>query len=120
MPHRKILIVEDEFITALDLKIQIAQKGDYEFDVVATGEQAVKKAHQKKYDLVLMDIKLKGEMDGIEAAKKIKEKSKIRLIYVSGNLDLIDPEQIEHTKPDRILNKPISGCELKEIMDMIF
>lgn len=120
MPDRKILIVEDEYITALDLKTQIAQKGDYDFDIVGTGEQAVKKAHQKKYDLVLMDIKLKGKMDGIEAAKRIKEKSKIRLIYVSGNLDLMDPEQIEHTNPDGILKKPVSGHELKEVMDKIF
>ncbi|MBD3412931.1 MAG: response regulator [Candidatus Aminicenantes bacterium] len=116
MLHKNILIVEDEYITALDIKTQLLSVGNYRFEIAGTGEEAVWKALENPIDLVLMDIKLKGEMDGIEAAQKIKKKRNIPLIYISGNLDTLDPKRLERTKPERILRKPISEQKLRNVV----
>jgi len=120
MPNKKILIVEDEYITALDLKIQITMEGNFDFDIVDSGEEAVKKAQNKEYDLILMDIKLKGKIDGIEAARKIREKSDTALVYVSGNLDLLDPDKLERAKPLGVMKKPISEHKLRNLVKKVF
>lgn len=120
MPKKNILIVEDEYITALDLKTQILSKGDYDFEIVTTGEEAVQKAVQDAFDLVLIDIKLKGDMNGIEAAERIKEKGDTAVVYVTGNLDLVHTDRLKKTKPKGILKKPISDYELMEIVNKVF
>ncbi|MBS3817996.1 response regulator [bacterium] len=120
MPKKNILIVEDEYITALDLKTQILSKGDYDFEIVATGEEAVQKALHDKFDMVFIDIKLKGNMDGIEAAERIKDKKDTPVVYVTGNLDLVDTDRLKKTKPEGILRKPISDYELMEIVNKLF
>jgi CheY-like chemotaxis protein len=68
----KILIVEDEIVTALSF-IQSMEDWGYEFlEPATTGEEAVERAREQKPDLILMDINLPGRMNGIEAAKKIR------------------------------------------------
>ena len=119
MAKSNILIVEDEYITALDIKTRLIIKGHYDFYIVATGEEAVKMASIEKYDLILMDIKLKGEMDGIEAAKQIRKKSNACIVYVSGNSNLLKSQRLKDTKPDGILRKPINDRELYEIVEMV-
>ena len=68
---KRILIVEDELITAMDLKLKLEQLGYEVIDTVSTGEDGIYTAVEKRPDLILMDINLKGDMDGIEASKKI-------------------------------------------------
>jgi CheY-like chemotaxis protein len=83
----KILIVEDEVITAMDIKNMLKNFG---FDVVgiaSTGNNAINKAEEFKPDLVLMDISLKGDMDGIEAAEEIKSLHDIPVVYMSAFTD---------------------------------
>jgi CheY-like chemotaxis protein len=88
MPTKKILLVEDEGMIALDLR-RILEKFGYEVPFVASkGEEAVKIAAEVSPDLVLMDITLKGEMDGIEAAKKIIALN-IPVVYMTGDSDNI-------------------------------
>ena len=70
MKKAKILVVEDDKITAMDLKSKLEQLGYSVPAIVPTGEEAIKRATEIHPDLVLMDIVLKGEIDGIEAAKK--------------------------------------------------
>jgi len=120
MPRRSILIVEDEYITALDLKTQLILKGHYGFEIVDTGEEAVKKALIEKFDLILMDIKLKSELDGIDAAMKIKEKQDVPIVFVSGNSDLLESNRLKKAKPAGILHKPITEYELTEIINNVF
>ena len=114
-----ILIVEDEYITALDLKTRLIIKGHYNFYIVASGEEAVKMASIEKFDLILMDIKLKGEMDGIEAAIQIKKKSGTCIVYISGNSDLLNSKRLKDTKPDGVLSKPINDWEIYKIIDLV-
>ena len=82
----KILIVEDEAITALDLKYSLEEIGYEVIDTVDTGQDAIDVAREKRPDVVLMDIKLKGDMEGIEAAEIISE-FKIPIIYLTANTD---------------------------------
>lgn len=83
MKKKRILIVEDEPITAMD-EHQIMHDLGYEVTgIVISGEQAVQQAGDDRPDVVLMDIKLTGEMDGREAAQKIHELYNIPVVYVT-------------------------------------
>lgn len=105
----KILIVEDEVITAMDIKNMLKNFG---FDVVgiaSTGKDAINKAEEFKPDLVLMDISLKGDMDGIEAAEEIKSLHDIPVVYMSAFTDTNTFERIKFTNPYGFVNKPVSS-----------
>jgi len=84
--NERILIVEDEAITALDLKYSLEELGYEIVDTVDTGQAAIDTAAEKTPDVVLMDIKLKGDMEGIEAAEVISEWH-IPIIYLTANTD---------------------------------
>ena len=83
---KRILIVEDEAITALDLKYSLEDLGYEVIDIADTGQAAIDIAAETIPDLVLMDIKLKGDMGGIEAASIIS-KLQIPIVYLTGNTD---------------------------------
>ncbi len=105
----KILIVEDESITAMDVKNRLNRFG---FDVVgiaSRGAEAVKKAGDLKPDLILMDITLKGDMDGIEAAEEIKTLFDIPVVYMSAFADKNTFERVKLSNPYGFVNKPISS-----------
>ena len=104
----KILIVEDEAITAMDIKHNLINFG---FDVVGTadsGKKAIEIAQELKPDLILMDITLKGDMDGIEAARKIKTLFDIPVIYMSAFTDKNTHERLKLTNPYGFVSKPVS------------
>ena len=82
----RILIVEDEAITALDLKYSLEELGYDVIDTVDTGQDAIDLAAEKVPDVVLMDIKLKGDMEGIEAAEVISD-LRIPIVYLTANTD---------------------------------
>jgi len=117
---KRILIVEDEYITALDLKTQLILKGFSDFEIVASGEEAIKSALRERFDLILMDIKLKGDVDGIEAAKTIRKSVNTPIVYLSGNSDLLASARLKETKPVGILRKPITAYKLMEIIKTVF
>lgn len=107
--QNKILIVEDEVITAMDIKNMLK---NYGFDVVgmaSTGEDAIKKAKEFQPNLTLMDISLKGDMDGIEAAEEIKSLYDIPIVYMSAFTDSNTFERIKFTNPYGFVNKPVSS-----------
>ena len=79
----KILVVEDERITAEDMRKALNSVGYEVPAIVSSGEDAIKVSEEIKPDLVIMDIKLEGEMDGIEAAEKIRSKLGIPIIYLT-------------------------------------
>lgn len=83
---KRLLIVEDEAITALDLKYSLEELGYEIVDTVDTGQDAINTAAETVPDIVLMDIKLKGDMEGIEAAEIISE-LRIPIVYLTANTD---------------------------------
>ena len=85
--EKQILVVEDEAITGMDIQRRLKNLGYIVPVVVSSGEDAIKKVKENNPDLVLMDINLKGEMDGIEAALKIHSFSDIPVIYLTAFSD---------------------------------
>ena len=84
---KQILVVEDEVITAIDIQRRLKNLGYIIPVTVSSGEEAIKKVKENNPDLVLMDINLKCEMDGIEAASKIHSFSDIPVIFLTAYAD---------------------------------
>src|ERR1700680_5110571 len=94
-----ILIVEDESIVAKDIQQSLKKLGYEALGVCATGEDAAAKAEQLKPSLVLMDIMLKGDMSGIEAADYIRQKLNIPIIFLTAYADSSTLSKAKVTKP---------------------
>jgi PAS domain S-box-containing protein len=107
--QNKILIVEDEVITAMDIKNMLKNFGFDVVGVASTGKDAINKAEKFKPDLIIMDISLKGDMDGIEAAEEIKTLYNIPVVYMSAFTDINTFERIKFTNPYGFVNKPVSS-----------
>jgi len=113
MSNARILVVEDERITAEDIKDGLKSLGYEVPAVVHSGEEAVKKAEELQLDLILMDIKLEGEMDGIEAAREIKKHLDIPVIYLTAYSDESTVERAKKTEPSGYILKEPSGIVYK-------
>ncbi|MDO5836826.1 MAG: response regulator, partial [Methanobacterium sp.] len=94
----KILIVEDEIITAMDLAAQLGDMGYLVVDTVANGRDAIEKAELFRPDLILMDIVLSGELDGINVAEQINDLD-IPVVYLSAYTDDVTVERALKTSP---------------------
>jgi len=103
----KILIVEDEAIIAIMLEAQLPASGYQVFATVPTGEQAVEQARLLHPDVVIMDIHLSGEMNGIEAARQIMEQLKIPVIFLTGYSNDRLMNQALALQPAGYLVKPV-------------
>lgn len=114
----KILVVEDEFIVAKDIKNRLKKFGYSVCDTVSTGEEAIKKVSEYFPDLVLMDIHLKGQMDGVEAAQVIHNKYDIPVIYLTANADESTLERVKATVPYGYIIKPFKEKELKTTIEI--
>lgn len=118
MTSARILIVEDESIVALDIKNQLLSLGYTVLGIVSSGKRAVQKAVETEPDLVLMDVKLKGEMDGIEAAEQIHARLDIPVIYLTAFADEATLQRAKVTEPFGYLLKPFEGRELHTTIEM--
>lgn len=116
----KILVVEDEALTALELQKKLISWGYDVVDTVSSGEDAVKKALKLKPDLILMDILLKGNMTGIDAARDIKNQIEIPIIYLTAYCNIETFEGAKITQPYAYLIKPFQENELKFAIEMAF
>ncbi len=114
----KILIVEDEFLVSADLKHQL-ESLEYEvIGIASTGTDAIRIAKEKFPDIILMDIILKGDMDGIDAAKQIYEYYDIPIVYLTGNYDNHILERAKVTQPYGYIIKPFNPEELHSVIEM--
>lgn len=113
-----ILIVEDEHLVAEDLKSHIAELGYRVSSVVPCGEDALTLLEGSRPDLVLMDIVLAGEMDGIEVAEAIKQQYRIPVIYLTAYTDREKVERAQATEPYGYLVKPFDERELRTTISM--
>ncbi len=113
MKKARILIVEDEAIIAMEVESQLQSLGYEVISIIDTGEKAIEKAEIDKPDLILMDIRIKGEMDGIDAAEEIRNRFGIPVIFSTSYLD---EERIKRAKiaiPFGYVLKPIQERDLK-------
>ena len=117
MAKAKILVVEDEAITAMDIQNRLKEL-DYDVPAItASGEGAIKKVEEIKPDLVVMDIILKG-MDGIEAAEQIHDRFDIPVVYVTAYLDEERLEKTKVTEPYGYITKPFEDKDLRPVIEM--
>lgn len=114
----KILIVEDEGIEALDIQHRLISLGYPTPDIAFSGEEAVQKAGEISPDLVLMDIMLPGEIDGITAAELIKACLDIPVIYLTAYADDNTLQRAKITEPNGYIIKPFRERELHITIDM--
>lgn len=118
LASERILIVEDEKIIGLDLQRRLEKFGYTVVDLVSTGERAVAVAWETRPDIILMDIMLAGKIDGIEAAKKIKENCKIPVIFLTAYADENTLERAKLAEPFGYILKPFKERELYTTIDI--
>ncbi|MCP4542215.1 MAG: response regulator [Chloroflexi bacterium] len=108
----KILVVEDENIVALDIKNMLEGLGYRVPALVSSGERAIQKADEIRPDLVLMDIQLKQAMNGVEAARQIRTRFDIPVIYLTAYADDKTVQKAKETEPFGYILKPLEEREL--------
>jgi DNA-binding NarL/FixJ family response regulator len=116
MQKEKIIIVEDESIIAFDIKNMLINYGYSVVAVLNNGEEAVKKTEEVKPDLVLMDINLKGNIDGVKAAEIIQHRLKTPVIYLTAYSDHETLQRATKTNPYGYIPKPIDSMELHTLV----
>ncbi len=122
MQHRRprILIVEDDMVLSM-VEARMLEELHYEIAGKAfTGEEAVQMAGETNPDAILMDIKLKGNIDGFEAFKRIKEFLNVPVIYISGHSTNEHYDQAQRLGYADFLVKPIRSNDLKIALDNVF
>ena len=117
MSH-KILIVEDEAIVAMDLEDRISALGFDTVGPVARGDDAVRLVHDQSPDLVLMDIQIQGDMDGVQTADMIHKECDIPVIFLTANSDEATLERAKATGPLAYLLKPVEDRDLRNAIDV--
>jgi CheY-like chemotaxis protein len=115
---KKILIVEDEILSAIWMNDFLKEEGYFVCPPVTTGEQAVKAAGDETPDVVFMDIHLAGSMDGIEAARIIHDQYDIPIIFMTGysNSDIL--EKMKGISPVACLDKPIQVSDVETSLEI--
>jgi two-component system, cell cycle sensor histidine kinase and response regulator CckA len=118
-PPARVIIVEDESITALHIARQLCHLG---YEVVAlarSGPQAIAYALTHHPQVVLMDIRLQGTMDGIDAARHIQASAPIPVVYMSANVDATTVERIQAAQPAGFVPKPIHFPTLHALLQRV-
>ncbi len=118
MDEVQILIVEDEAIVSMDLRCKLEAMGYSVPAEVSSGEAAVDAADRLHPDLVLMDIRLSGEMDGIDAAGEIRWRFNIPVIYLTCHADEDTLARAKRTEPAGYIVKPFFDVELRAVVEM--
>jgi PAS domain S-box-containing protein len=114
---KRVLVVEDESIVALEIQDRLMGFG-YLAIIASSGEEAIKKAVEFHPDIVLMDVMLKGGMDGIEAAGRIKKSMDIPIVYLTAYSDENTLQRAKNTQPFGYLIKPFQARELNISLDI--
>jgi CheY-like chemotaxis protein len=118
MEKAKLLVVEDEPVVAMDIQASLEDMGYAVTSLAASGTQAIEEAERDRPDLVLMDILLKEDMTGIEAAHYISTKFDIPIIYLTANSDTETLEKAKVAEPFGYLIKPFNNQELRANIEM--
>lgn len=114
---KKFLIVEDDMIISLVTKRQIEALGHQVVKSVRSGPDAISAAKTHDPDIILMDIRIVGTMDGIEVMEEIMKFSKAKAIYISGNSEPATKLRAEKTNMLAFCTKPVSMEDLKLVIE---
>jgi two-component system cell cycle sensor histidine kinase/response regulator CckA len=114
----QIMIVENELIVAKNIENHLRKMGYELISIVDSGEKAIARAAEAKLDLVLMDIKLAGEIDGIEAARQIHERFQIPVVYLTAYADDETLQRAKVTAPYGYIIKPFEPKKLHTTIEI--
>jgi two-component system, response regulator PdtaR len=116
MASTRILVVEDEAIVTADLRSKLERLGYIVCAVAFSGEDAIRQADETTPDLVLMDVRLQGDMTGFEAAARIRKRRDIPVVYITAHTRIL--EDSGEVRENRLcLAKPFLPGELKKILE---
>jgi DNA-binding NarL/FixJ family response regulator len=119
MNNANIVLVEDEQIVSMDIK-DMVEEANYSVTATAeNAENALEILDENDADIVLMDIRLPGEMDGINATEIIKEKHDIPVVYLTAYSDEKTLKRAQATQPAGFLVKPVTGADLQTTIEMV-
>src|SRR5947208_4022136 len=110
--RRRILIVEDDYLVALQFENALTEAGYDVVDIASTAEEAVQLVPDHQPELVLMDVRLAGPRDGIQAATEILERIGVRSIFVSAFCDPTTRARADRANPIAWLAKPVADRKL--------
>lgn len=118
MSKTNILIVEDESIVAKDIQMSLKKLGYNVVAICSNGNDAINAAEEHTPDLVLMDIMLKGDMSGIEAAEQIRSRFNLPIIYLTAYADESTLSKAKITEPYGYIIKPFKEIDLRTSIEM--
>ena len=113
-----VLVVEDEYLVAADIEESLIALGYKVQNTVASGQAAIDEVEKNLPDIILMDIFLKGKMNGIEAATIIQQKHDVPIIYLTANADIATVEKAKISLPYGYVLKPFTDKELQTIIEI--
>ena len=114
----KILIVEDEMVIAANISLQLSELGYEVTGILPRGEEALSHIKIDTPDIILLDIRLKGEMDGIETAQEIQKLYTIPIIYLTANADEAHFNRAKETHPYAFISKPFKKLDLQRAIEL--
>lgn len=118
MSKARILVVEDEAVIAMEIELILKKLGYEVSSVVNNSSDAIKKAEEENPDLILMDIRIQGDKDGIEASEIIRDRFSIPIIFSTAYLEQEKIDRAKITMPFGYILKPIQERDLKVTLDM--
>lgn len=118
-PAFRFLIVEDEIMTAMCLEMELKRVGYTVCQRVISGEEAVVSAVQHRPDVVLMDIRLAGQIDGIEAAQQIQASAEIPVIFMTAYPDDNTIKRVKQLNPLGFFIKPVKIHNIQSVVDSL-
>lgn len=116
---KNVLIVEDDMIISLVIENMVKELGHVVVGKASSGQDAIDLALEHKPDLILMDIRLKGEMDGIEAVTEIRSKIETSVIYLTGNSDRVNYDRAKETEFIDLITKPFTIADLTKSFELV-
>lgn len=119
MENIKVLIVEDELIIAAHIEQILEESGFKVMDILTKGEEVPGYLSKNKVDIILMDIKLAGKLDGVETISMINELFSIPVIYLTSNSDDLNYNRAKDTAPKAFLSKPFKDRDLVRCLDLV-
>jgi two-component system, response regulator PdtaR len=118
VPKKQILVVEDEGIVAKDIQGRLGAMGFDAARWVTTGRDAIAAVCDAPPDLVLMDIRLRGDMDGIQAARTIQAEHEVPVVYLTAHADTASLDRAMETEPFGYVLKPFQDRELQSAIEI--
>jgi CheY-like chemotaxis protein len=114
------MIVEDEVITAMATGVMLKRLGYEVSAAVSTGEAALEAFHRDRPDLVLMDIRLEGAMDGIDTARLLRRAADVPVVFLTAYVDAKTRRRAAEISPFAFMTKPLDEFELEALMRRLY